>query len=50
MKKKLTIRLPEELHRQAKEKCEREDITLSQIVRRALREWIEDPPDEPDPP
>ncbi len=36
MGKTLTIRLPEELHRQAKEKCEREDITLSQMEHKSM--------------
>jgi predicted DNA-binding protein len=46
MDRRLTIRLPEELYQKAKEKSEREDITLSQVLRRALRKWIEDPPEE----
>jgi len=46
MEKKLVVRISEELHQQAKEKCKREDITLSQVIRRALREWVEDPPEE----
>ena len=36
------IRLPEDLHDKAKAKAEREDITLSQVLRRALREWVEE--------
>lgn len=48
MEKMITVRLPEELYQQAKEKCKQEDVTLSQVVRRALREWVEDPPSEED--
>lgn len=43
---KITFRLPEELHEQAEAKAEREDITLSQVLRRCLRQWLEDPPSE----
>ena len=39
---KITIRLPEELYEQAKAKAKREDITISQVLRRCLREWIAD--------
>ena len=46
MDRRLTIRLPEELYQKAKEKSKREDITLSQVLRRALRKWVEDPPEE----
>ena len=38
---RLTLRVPQELYDQAKAKAEREDITLSQLVRRFLREWVE---------
>jgi hypothetical protein len=37
---KTSFRLPKELHRKALEKCEREDITLSQVLRRLLRQWL----------
>jgi predicted HicB family RNase H-like nuclease len=37
---KITFRLPQELYEKAKEKAEREDITLSQVLRRCLREWV----------
>jgi predicted DNA-binding protein len=50
MDRRLTIRLPEELYQEAKEKSKREDITLSQVLRRALRKWVEDPPEEEEPP
>jgi hypothetical protein len=39
---KITIRLPKELYKQAKAKAKREDITISQVLRRCLREWIAD--------
>lgn len=46
MEPKVTFRLPQELYEKAKEKAKREDITLSQVLRRCLREWVaEDPPD-----
>ena len=45
MEPKITFRLPQELYEKAKEKAKREDITLSQVLRRCLREWVaEDPP------
>ena len=37
---KTSFRLPEDLHRKARAKCRRNDITLSQVIRRLLREWI----------
>ena len=48
MDRRLTIRLPEELYQKAKAKSKREDITISQVLRRALRKWVEDPPEEED--
>ena len=39
---RLTLRVPQELYEQAKAKAEREDVTLSQVVRRFLREWVKD--------
>ena len=41
-----SIRLSEELHRKAREKCERENVTLSQILRRWVQEWVQDDPPE----
>jgi len=44
---RLTFRLPQALHDKAMAKAKREDVTLSQILRRCLREWVEsDPPEE----
>ena len=40
---RITIRVPRDLYEQAKEKAKREDITLSQVLRRCLREWVENP-------
>ena len=40
MEPKITFRLPQELYEKAKEKAKREDITLSQVLRRCLREWV----------
>jgi predicted HicB family RNase H-like nuclease len=37
---KITFRVPKELHNQAMEKAKREDITLSQVLRRCLRQWV----------
>lgn len=45
---KISLRLPDELYKKAQEKAKREDITLSQVLRRALRKWVEDPPEEGD--
>ena len=46
---KLTIRLPQDLLDAAHETARRTDITISQIVRRCLREWVEEnSPDEPE--
>ena len=45
---KITFRLPEELYEQAKAKAKREDITLSQVLRRCLREWVDYRPEEPE--
>ena len=39
---KITIRLPQELYEQAKAKAKRDDITISQVLRRCLREWVAD--------
>jgi predicted HicB family RNase H-like nuclease len=49
MEPKISIRVPEELYRKAKEKAEREDTTLSQVLRRCLREWVKDYAPEPEP-
>ena len=45
METKVSFRLPQHLYEAAKEKAKREDMTLSQVLRRCLREWVrEDPP------
>jgi hypothetical protein len=45
---RLGIRISRELRDAALEKARREDMTLSQVVRHFLREWVaEDPPKEP---
>lgn len=36
---RITVRLPQDLYDKAMAKSKREDITISQIVRRYLREW-----------
>jgi hypothetical protein len=40
----IAFRVPEDLRRKALEKCKREDVTLSQVLRRCLREWVKDEP------
>ena len=39
---RITVRLPRGLYDKAMAKAKREDITVSQIVRRYLREWIKE--------
>lgn len=36
----ITFRVSQELYDKAKAKANREDITVSQILRRYLREWV----------
>ena len=43
---RITIRVSRDLYERAKEKASREDITVSQVLRRCLRQWLEDPPKE----
>ena len=45
--KSYRIRMPTELFERALAKAKREDLTLAQVIRRFLREWVEDPPEEP---
>jgi hypothetical protein len=46
---RLGIRISRELRDAALEKARREDLTLSQVVRHFLRDWVaEDPPEVPD--
>ena len=40
--KRVTVKVPEELHEKAKKKAKEKDVTVSQVVRRALREFTED--------
>ena len=37
---RLGLRIPPELKQAAQKKAEAEDLTLSQVVRRLLRQWI----------
>ena len=47
--KSYRFRLPSDLFEEAKAKAEREDLTLAQVLRRFLREWVdENPPEEPE--
>jgi len=43
MDARITLRVPQQLYDQAKAKAKREDITLSQVLRRHLREWAQEP-------
>lgn len=43
---KFQFRLPSELLRRALEKARGQDLSLSQVLRRFLREWVESPPEE----
>ena len=46
---RLGIRISRELRDAALEKARREDLTLSQVVRHFLRDWVaQDPPEEPE--
>jgi hypothetical protein len=40
METKITFRLPQELYDKAKDKAQSEDVTLSQALRRFLRDWV----------
>jgi hypothetical protein len=44
--KSYRIRMPTELFEKAMAKARREDLTLAQVIRRLLREWVKDPPDK----
>ena len=47
--KSYRFRLPSELFEAAKAKAVREDLTLAQVLRHFLREWVkDDPPDQPE--
>jgi hypothetical protein len=47
MEPKITFRLPRDLYDKAKAKAKQEDLTLSQVLRRFLREWVKKDPPEP---
>ena len=40
--KLITVRVPADLHEKAKKKAKEKDVTVSQVVRRALRAFTED--------
>ena len=40
--KLITVRVPEDLHEKVKKKAKEKDVTVSQVVRRALRAFTED--------
>jgi antitoxin component of RelBE/YafQ-DinJ toxin-antitoxin module len=39
--KLLTIDLKDDLHRAFKEKCAREGLTMSDVIRKLIKEWLE---------
>jgi hypothetical protein len=39
---RLSIRIPRDLHHAALERARRQDLTLSQVVRHYLRDWVEE--------
>ena len=45
-KVKLTVLLPSSLRKAAKAKAKAEDTTVSQWIRRQIREWVKDLPDQ----
>ena len=40
--KRVTVKVPEDLHEKAKKKAKEKDVTVSQVVRQALRAFTED--------
>ena len=44
---RLILRIDPELKKAAQAKAKAEDLTLSQAVRRLLREWVKEDPPEP---
>ena len=50
MEPKITFRLSQDLYEKAKDKAQSEDVTLSQALRRFLRDWVteDEPPAPPD--
>jgi hypothetical protein len=47
--KSYRFRLPNELFETARAKAQREDLTLAQVLRRFLRDWVkEDQPEVPE--
>ena len=47
--KSYRFRLPSDLFEAALAKADREDLTLAQVLRRFLRQWVEeDKPEEPE--
>ena len=45
---RLAIRISRKLREAALEKARREDLTVSQVVRRFLKQWTEEDPPEPE--
>ena len=44
--KRLVVKVDPEFHEAVKAKAKAEDLTVSQVVRRLLREWVSDDPYE----
>ena len=45
--KRLIVKVDPEFHEAVKAKAKAEDLTVSQVVRHLLREWLkDDPPDQ----
>ena len=47
VKVKLMVRMPKELRRAAKLKATQEDTNVSEVVRKLLREWLNEPEQAP---
>ncbi len=39
------LRLPKEMLQAAQAKAEEQELNLSQVIRRLLKKWLEDPPE-----
>jgi antitoxin component of RelBE/YafQ-DinJ toxin-antitoxin module len=43
---RLFVRIEADLKEQAQSKAEREGVSLSEVIRRLLAEWVKDPPED----
>jgi len=46
--KRVTVKVSNELHRKARLKSVKTEKPISEVVRKALREWVEEDPSEED--